>query len=58
MFYLRYLFLFVYSGVQHILCCVSCRLSLSCITYVATFSGLSIFDCPSLFSNIFLETTI
>jgi hypothetical protein len=36
--YLRYLCLFAYSGVQHILCCV----------FVLFFfvSGLSIFDCP------------
>jgi hypothetical protein len=40
MSYLRYLYLFVYCGVQQILCCV---FALSC---VASFSGLSIFDCP------------
>jgi hypothetical protein len=43
MSYLRYLYLFVYCGVQHILCCV---FALSCVPYVASFSGLSIFDCP------------
>jgi hypothetical protein len=39
MSYLRYLYLFVYSDVQH-----------NCVVffapYVASFSGLSIFDCP------------
>jgi hypothetical protein len=40
MSYLRYLCLFAYSGVQHILCCV-----FLCVPYVASFSGLSIFDC-------------
>jgi hypothetical protein len=34
---LRYLCLFVYSGVQHILFCFSS----SCISYVVSFSGLS-----------------
>jgi hypothetical protein len=42
MSYLRYLCLFAYNGIQQILCCV---LSLSCV-YVASFSGLPIFDCP------------
>jgi uncharacterized membrane protein required for colicin V production len=41
MSYLRYLRLFVHIGVQHILCCV---FILFCVTYVANFSGLSIFD--------------
>ena len=43
MSYLRYLCLFAYNGIQLILCCV---LSLSCVLYVASFSGLPIFDCP------------
>jgi len=43
MSYLRYLCLFVHSGVKHILCCV---FVLSCVPYVASFSCLSIFDCP------------
>ena len=60
MSYLRYLRLFSYSGVQHILCCfcfvflrlvylmlpVSLCFSSSCVPYVASFSGLSIFDYP------------
>ena len=40
---LRYLCLVVYSGVQYILCSV---VALFCVPYVASFSGLSIFDCP------------
>jgi hypothetical protein len=68
MSYLRYLCLFAYSGVQHILCCVLvvclclvhsgvqhilccvfcfvCICVVSCVSNVASFSGLSIFDCP------------
>jgi hypothetical protein len=38
--------LFVYSGVQHISCCVFVWFSSSCVPYVASFSGLFIFDCP------------
>jgi len=68
---LRYLCLFAYSGVQHILCCVILRIVypmlpvsldcpflittsvfsnvccprlVSCVPYVASFSGLSIYD--------------
>ena len=51
---LCYLCLFVYSGVQHILCCVFVLFFFVLCTYVASFSGLSIFDCPSIFSNIYL----
>jgi hypothetical protein len=43
LFQLRYLCLFAYSGVQHILCCVYV---LFFLVYVPSFSGLSIFDCP------------
>ena len=76
MSYLRYLCLFTYSGVQHIVCCVfvvffvvlyplmlpvslDCPFLIapsvfsnvyfrlvSCVHYVASFSGLSIFNCP------------
>ena len=42
MSYLRYLCLFAHSVVKHILSCV---FFLSCVPYVASFSGLSIFDC-------------
>ena len=45
MSYLRYMCLFVYSDVQHILCCVFCFACLrlvSRVTNVASFSGLSL----------------
>jgi hypothetical protein len=44
MAYLRFLCLFVHSAVQHRLCCVFFCLSSSCVAYVASFSGLSMFD--------------
>jgi hypothetical protein len=47
---MSYSFLFAYSGVQHILCCVFVMfvfvLCLGYPTYVASYSGLSIFNCP------------
>jgi hypothetical protein len=49
----------VHSGVQHILCCVLCFVCLrlvSCV-YVASFSGLPIFDCLSVFSNVYSINT-
>ena len=46
MSYLRYLCMFVYSGVQHTVLCFLFCFSLSPVPYVASFSGLSIFDCP------------
>jgi hypothetical protein len=46
MSYLRYLCLFVYSGVQHILCCVfALCVFVLYLPYVASFSE-SIFNCP------------
>ena len=48
MSYLRYLCLFVHSGVQHMLCCVFCFACLrlvSCVLNGVSFSGLSILDC-------------
>ena len=45
MSYLRYLCLFFYSGVQHLLCCVLVCLSSLCLLYVASFAWLSIFNC-------------
>ena len=42
MSYLRYVCLFVYNDVQHIMCCV---FVLFFFVYVASFYGLSIFDC-------------
>ena len=50
MSYLRYLCLFAYSGVQHILCCVFVLLFFIC---VASFSGLSILIAFSLFSQVY-----
>ena len=43
-----FLCLFAYSGVQHILCCVFVLFFfvLCTVPNVASFSGLSIFDCP------------
>jgi hypothetical protein len=49
--YLRYLCLFAYSGVQYILCLSSCG-----VPNVVSFSGLSIFDCPFVFSLSFIYT--
>ena len=49
---------FTHSGVQHILRCVFCCVFLRlvfCILYVVSFSGLLILDCPSVFSNIYLQ---
>ena len=48
MSYLRYLCLFAHSGVQRLLFCVVALFCFpsSCLSYVASFSGLSIFDCP------------
>jgi len=46
MSYLRYLCLFVYNSIKHILCGVFVLFSSSCVPYVASVSGLSIFECP------------
>ena len=44
---LHYLCFFAFSGVQHILCCVFvCPRPVSRVSNVASFSGLSILDCP------------
>jgi hypothetical protein len=54
---LHYLFLFVYSGVQHILrcfCFVFLRLVYPMLP-VSSFYGLSNFDCPSAFYNVYLN---
>ena len=37
--------LFANIGVQYILCFVFVFFSLSCLSYVASFSGLSMYDC-------------
>jgi hypothetical protein len=49
--YLLYLSLFTHSGVQDLLCCIFLRH----VPYVASFSGLSFFDCPSIFSDVYLH---
>ena len=55
MSYLRYLCLFMHSGVQYIVCCVFLFFFSSfCVPYVGSFSGLSIFDCPFGISNVWL----
>jgi len=55
--YLRYLFLFTYSLIQHILCCAFVFFSSSCVPYVDSFSGLSIFDWPFDILFYLLECT-
>ena len=57
MSYLRYLCLFVHSGVQHILCCV---FVFYCLRLVYPMLPVSL-DCPfliapSVFSNVYLLT--
>ena len=53
MSYLRYLCLFAYSGVHHILCCVFMFcLSSSCVPNVTSVSELSILDCPFCFRTV------
>jgi len=49
---LRYLCLFANSGVQHIFCCVFLHL---CVPCVGSFSGLFIFDSPSVFKKVIIE---
>jgi hypothetical protein len=56
MSYLRYLCLFVYSGIQHILCCV---LFVFVLCFMYSMLPVSL-DCPflialSVFSNIYLQ---
>jgi hypothetical protein len=47
MSYLRYVCLFACDGVQHIVCCgFFCLRLVSCVPNFASFSRLSIFDCP------------
>jgi hypothetical protein len=49
MSYLRYLCLFVHSGVQQILRCVFRFVFLrlvSCVPHASSFSGLTVLDCP------------
>ena len=52
MFYLRYLCLFAYSGVQHILCCVFLRLVYPMLP-VSLDSPFLI--APTVFSNVYVQ---
>jgi hypothetical protein len=55
MSYLRYLcFYFVSWFPTHIVVFLF-RLSSSCVPYVVSFSRLSIFDCPSVSSKVYLK---
>ena len=55
MSYLRYLHLFTYCGVQHVSCCALFCFSSSRVTCVSSFSRLFIFDCLSVFSNVYVQ---
>ena len=55
--YLRYLCLFAYSGVQHILCCVFVLFFfVFFVPYVDSF--LSFLIAPSVFSNVYLPVSL
>ena len=54
MSYLRYLCLFVYSGVQHILCCV---FVLIFFVLLQVCLDCSFLIAPSVFSSIYLDTS-
>ena len=52
---LRYLCLLVYSGVQHILCCVFRFVSSSCVPYMLPVClDCSFFIAPSVSANLYL----
>jgi len=53
MYYLRYLCLFAYSAVQHILCFCNVFLR-TCVPNAASFTGLSFLIALSVFSNVYL----
>jgi len=58
--YLRYLCLFVHSGVKYILCCIYsfvCLRLVSFVPNVAGFSGLSMFNCVYGFFNVYWTHT-
>ena len=48
------MFFFVLCTLCCLFLCVVLCFSSSGVPYVAFFSGLSIFDCPSVFSNVYL----
>ena len=52
-----FVLVYVYWRPTHIVLCFLCCFSSSCVQYVASFSGLSIFViAPSVFSSIYLYT--
>ena len=53
---MSYLRLFVFVYVQWCLTHIVLCFSSSCVAYVASFSRLSIFVCPSVFSNVYVLT--
>ena len=56
MSYLRYLCLFVYSAVQHILCCAFCFAYLRLVDAMLPISlDCPFLNAPSVFSNIYLR---
>jgi len=58
MSYLRFfVVIYVEWCLTHIvLCCI--LFCFSSVSYVTSFSGLSIFDCPSVFPEVYLINTI
>jgi hypothetical protein len=55
---LRYLCLFVKSGVQHILCCVFVLFFLYNVPHVVSFSKFPFLIAPLVFSNVYLSKPI
>jgi hypothetical protein len=53
MSYLRYLCLFTYKGVKHILCCVFCFVFFFLCTTLPVSLDCSFLTTPSVFSNIY-----
>jgi hypothetical protein len=53
MSYILCLCLFAHCGAQHTMCCVVFLFFSTCVPYVVSFSGLSIFIAPSVFSNLY-----
>jgi hypothetical protein len=59
MSYLRYVCLLAYSGIQHILCCVFCFVSLRLVYPMLLVSLDSPFlMSPSVFSNVYSQQMI
>ena len=56
MYYIRFVCLFAYDGVQHISCCVFAFFFF--VLYVASFSGLSIFWLRLRYSLTFIYNTL